>query len=237
MKACPKCAVLIQKIGGCNRMTCRCGHKFCWICLQDMPNYSHACRPETRERPNNQHELVFDLDYVENALKDSKDIGHDVIMQSIKTMDRFVHFFNLYFVHDHGQRFANNQQECLQGRARDYTEIAGFSSGADADFIAAANVTLVAARRVIKYTFAYAYEMGHDAQCRNEDEKEDENTSTVVSLFQSHQERLARFTEELSCLSEHPLTREDRLRLIDVVSSCIDFVFDEVSFLYFEPVS
>lgn len=198
-------------------MVCRCRHTFCWVCLEAMPDYSHVCKKETRRRQADQ--FVVDLDFIENALKDTGDVGYGSLKQSIESMERFAHYYNLYFVHDHGQRFANDQKDCLHGRISNFTEISGFSSGADADFIATANETLVAARRMIKYTFAYAYEMGHNARRRDEGDGKTSGTSTEIALFQSHQERLARFTEELSCLSENPLTRDDRLRLMDIVST------------------
>ncbi|KAJ1301940.1 hypothetical protein OPQ81_000779 [Rhizoctonia solani] len=36
-KRCPKptCRFPIEKMSGCDRMTCRCGHQFCWACLAD----------------------------------------------------------------------------------------------------------------------------------------------------------------------------------------------------------
>ena len=36
-KACPACSTPIEKIDGCNHMTCQrvtCRHEFCWICLE-----------------------------------------------------------------------------------------------------------------------------------------------------------------------------------------------------------
>jgi len=33
IKACPSCGVQIEKNGGCNHMTCRCGHEFFWTTL------------------------------------------------------------------------------------------------------------------------------------------------------------------------------------------------------------
>lgn len=37
-KRCPKCKEAIEKNAGCNHMTCRCGHQWCWLCLGNYPN-------------------------------------------------------------------------------------------------------------------------------------------------------------------------------------------------------
>mmetsp|Transcript_57756 Transcript_57756/g.101148 ORF Transcript_57756/g.101148 Transcript_57756/m.101148 type:complete len:200 (+) Transcript_57756:110-709(+) len=34
VKSCPRCAVLIEKDGGCDHMTCQCGYEFWWDTLQ-----------------------------------------------------------------------------------------------------------------------------------------------------------------------------------------------------------
>ncbi|ESO86702.1 hypothetical protein LOTGIDRAFT_73005, partial [Lottia gigantea] len=45
MRNCPKCKAKIEKIAGCNKMTCRCGQSFCWSCGQTLAagslGYSH----------------------------------------------------------------------------------------------------------------------------------------------------------------------------------------------------
>jgi len=33
VKKCPQCSVPIEKLGGCNRMSCRCGAHICWRCM------------------------------------------------------------------------------------------------------------------------------------------------------------------------------------------------------------
>eukprot|EP00347_Sterkiella_histriomuscorum_P003716 403363220 len=41
-RRCPKCNVIIQKIEGCNEMTCyKCGHDFCWLCGEALNSVLH----------------------------------------------------------------------------------------------------------------------------------------------------------------------------------------------------
>ncbi|KAF0465694.1 Serine/arginine repetitive matrix protein 2 [Gigaspora margarita] len=42
LKQCPNCSSRIKKNEGCDHMTCRCGHQFCWICMNewDKPHKS-----------------------------------------------------------------------------------------------------------------------------------------------------------------------------------------------------
>jgi len=70
VKRCPSCRVWIEKIEGCNHMTCRCGAHVCWICLQVFPEnqiYRHlgdvhgGAHDGDHERQNNdlQHALAL----------------------------------------------------------------------------------------------------------------------------------------------------------------------------------
>jgi len=45
---CPHCKNGIQKASGCNHMKCRCGHEFCWICLQRWPHSLCTGAPKDR---------------------------------------------------------------------------------------------------------------------------------------------------------------------------------------------
>jgi hypothetical protein len=42
-KRCPNCRMFIQKDGGCNHITCECGHEFCFVCLADWENKHYDC--------------------------------------------------------------------------------------------------------------------------------------------------------------------------------------------------
>ena len=42
-KPCPRCNNAVEKNNGCNHMTCRCGHHFCWECRADWINCGHQC--------------------------------------------------------------------------------------------------------------------------------------------------------------------------------------------------
>ncbi|KAI0553482.1 hypothetical protein F4679DRAFT_599648 [Xylaria curta] len=51
-KRCPNCLNLIQKSGGCNHMTCKCGENFCYLCgevygIHGVP--SHRCEQQQQE--------------------------------------------------------------------------------------------------------------------------------------------------------------------------------------------
>ena len=46
-RKCPKCRMRIQKSGGCDHMTCKCGHEICWRC---GGNYSRKSRSGTVRR-------------------------------------------------------------------------------------------------------------------------------------------------------------------------------------------
>jgi len=42
-KRCPTCQVFIERTEGCNHMTCRCGHNFCYVCLADWAEDHYRC--------------------------------------------------------------------------------------------------------------------------------------------------------------------------------------------------
>ena len=225
-KHCPKCNVLVEKIGGCNRMVCKCRHPFCWLCLGDFQAYGgHFCGRVPEEAvtimPDTQTTGVsVDLGLLRSVVnKHKKNADALVVVKKLRALDRYVHYFTRYLAHDQGQRFAEQQCPCLKTRAENYKEMTGIDLEAEVDFIRSANETLVASRRLLKYAYCCVYHS----------KRVDEKDTDHLHLGFLHIERLERFTEELSELTENAVTRQDRksvLDLTDVVKQCMEAVND-----------
>eukprot|EP00529_Nitzschia_sp_RCC80_P009529 CAMPEP_0113460356 /NCGR_PEP_ID=MMETSP0014_2-20120614/10942_1 /TAXON_ID=2857 /ORGANISM="Nitzschia sp." /LENGTH=765 /DNA_ID=CAMNT_0000352001 /DNA_START=86 /DNA_END=2380 /DNA_ORIENTATION=+ /assembly_acc=CAM_ASM_000159 len=225
-KHCPKCNVLVEKIGGCNRMICQCKHPFCWLCLGDYPSYGgHFCGRMPEEAvtilPFGQgHGLSVDLDLLRNvAFEHQKNDSTRIVLKRLRALDRYVHYFTRYLAHDQGQRFAEQQCPCLKNRAENYKKMTGIYLKAEVDFLQSANKTLVASRRMLKYAYCCVY---HSKRIDGEG-------GSHSHLGFLHIERLERFTEELSEVTENAVTRKDRKRVLDliaVVKQCMRAVRD-----------
>lgn len=76
----------------------------------------------------------------------------------------------------------------------------------DVEFLKTANEQLVECRKVLKYTYVYAYYLDPT-----------DNASTMKKeRFEHHQEMLEKFTENLSEQSEKPLDQMDRTDVVNL---------------------
>mmetsp|Transcript_15401 Transcript_15401/g.17109 ORF Transcript_15401/g.17109 Transcript_15401/m.17109 type:complete len:113 (+) Transcript_15401:1-339(+) len=73
----------------------------------------------------------------------------------------------------------------------------------DVEFLKTANEQLVECRRVLKYTYTFAYYLTDEAKAMQKER------------FEHHQEMLEKFTENLSELSEKPLAEMDRTDVVN----------------------
>lgn len=96
-KKCPQCKVDIQKNEGCNHMTCKCRHEFCWECLRRWKTCNCALFPAGQQNnPINGQQQV-------------PQYFHGNVNNNVN--DRLNNLFNLM------QHLANNAQQNNQGNA------------------------------------------------------------------------------------------------------------------------
>lgn len=187
-KECPKCVARIEKNNGCNHMTCRrCKHEFCWICMGDWSNHG-----------SNTGGFYKCNKYDPNA--DASDTS-DTAKARLQ-LNRYLHFYKRYHAHAEGQRFATKQIHETELRMVRLQESTENSKWTDVEFLRAANEQLVECRRVLKYTYVFAYYLDPSREMQRE-------------RFEYHQEMLERFTENLSELSEKPVEQMDRTDVVN----------------------
>ena len=144
-----------------------------------------------------------------------------------------------------------DQTSCVSCRADQFNSISGIKTATDRDFLADANKLLVLSRRVLKYSYCYAY---HEAVAANvavgeidvhagdairvKDDHVEYAKTTRLSLFEDHQERLERFTEALSENCERAYSMIDRKGVIDQMEVVARSVKAVINFeVDYQPVS
>lgn len=134
-----------------------------------------------------------------NAPEDQSDAA-----RAKRELDRYLHYYKRYHAHSEAQKFAAKQLKETEARMILLQESSDDARWSDVEFLKAANEQLVECRRVLKYTYAYAYYMNPSSFMQKE-------------RFEHHQEMLERFTENLSELSEQPLGEMDRTDVVNQV--------------------
>lgn len=191
-KSCPKCHSRIEKNQGCNHMSCqRCKFEFCWICMGDW--HDHGANTGGYYKCNK----------YDNSSGDGAASGDQSDAAKAKRdLDRYLHYYKRFHAHQEAQSFAKKQLKETEQRMVILQECTDDAKWSDVEFLKAANEQLVECRRVLKYTYVFAYYL-------------DSVLNMQRDRFEHHQEMLERFTENLSELSEKPLPEMDRTDVVN----------------------
>mmetsp|Transcript_1591 Transcript_1591/g.3701 ORF Transcript_1591/g.3701 Transcript_1591/m.3701 type:complete len:603 (+) Transcript_1591:766-2574(+) len=185
-KICPKCSTRIEKNQGCNHMTCRvCRHDFCWICTQ--PWSEHGTSTGGYYNCNKYREAVGD------GTEDKK-------ARAEKELNRYLHYYKRYASHQAAGKFAADQRKNAEKRMIEMQGSQQDSSWVDVQFLQQAAEQLIECRRVLMYTYAFAYFLPEGPK---------------KELFEYNQSMLESNTEHLSELSEALPEAMDRANVIN----------------------
>ena len=205
-KACPHCSSRIEKNQGCNHMTCqKCKYEFCWICMGNWDKHGSNTGGY----------------YSCNKFKDENNDQTDVA-KAKKELDRYLHYYKRFHAHNEAQKFAFKQLKETENRMALLQESSDNSTYIDVQFLKVANEQLVECRRVLKYTYAYAYYMNDVSEGKsgragsNSSNQNKEVTAQKKMQFEYHQEMLERFTETLSDFVEKPLLEIEKTNVVNM---------------------
>lgn len=155
-KQCTKCHRDIEKNGGCNHMTCRCGHQFCWVCGEDWMKHNkdfYSCKNaaaiKTEPRTGAEKSKRFLYHYERYTLH------LDSAQRDARLIDAFA---NDRFIIEDTERAL--QTEARTSEDRSYPPESILSAP---ELIALIKNTLVTARTLIAHAYVQMYYLDDDS--------------------------------------------------------------------------
>eukprot|EP01006_Ploeotia_vitrea_P054735 TRINITY_DN67920_c1_g1_i1.p1 TRINITY_DN67920_c1_g1~~TRINITY_DN67920_c1_g1_i1.p1 ORF type:complete len:500 (-),score=50.15 TRINITY_DN67920_c1_g1_i1:695-2194(-) len=183
-KDCPKCGTPVEKNGGCNLVSCRCGIYFCWICAQQT-GFEHTWT-EIDGHTCGKYKENFDA---ENAAT---------------KLQRFQHYSDRYRAHVSSMDFEQkaHAQSNLDEYIKKLQEITKDEAIASWDWLSEGITQLRRCRQVLKWSFAwafYAFNKADELSLKRQD------WQTAKNVFEDNQAQLEVYTERLAKALETPL--------------------------------
>jgi ariadne-1 len=226
-KKCPQCSTRIEKNSGCNKISCNsagCGHHFCWICLgpwaEHGNNNFYGCNKFVKQN---------------SKKKTNKENRNGNGEDGSKENDRFLHYFKRYTVHSKAQEFSEKYLSKAKDRLRlllkkhskKGTSILNQYVDSGEFYINAAR-TVVSCRRLLKYSYAFAYGLSEKMEVDSiNDNNGTRSSKKAMEVFTYMQSNLENNTESLSEMSEKPIECVDRETMLNFVA-CTNTLVDNL---------
>ncbi|KAJ4788092.1 RING/U-box superfamily protein [Rhynchospora pubera] len=180
-KVCPGCGNAVVKADGCNHMTCRCGQTFCWLCGGPTGKSAgmavHSCNRFTKAKQKSVVELKGTT---------SQDFC------------RYMHYYERYRSHNDSL----GMDALLQRRLQNKRGLLSLSLSAqptdrlngDENWLLSGVQKLLLSRRVLTYTYPFAFYMFGDELAGNNLQNKD----IRQNLFEIQQQQLELCVEKLA---------------------------------------
>ncbi|XP_031252778.1 probable E3 ubiquitin-protein ligase ARI2 isoform X1 [Pistacia vera] len=197
-KPCPKCQKPVEKNGGCNLVSCVCGQAFCWLC-GGATGQEHTWTEIAGHSCGRYKELEQEAECAKRSL------------------ERYTHYHNRYKAHIDSLKLESKMKETIQDKINilEETEI----SSKDFSWIISGLDRLFRSRRILSYSYPFAYYMFGDDLFKDEMTKEERELKQ--NLFEDQQQQFEAHVEKLSSILEekfHLYTEDEvkdlRLRII-----------------------
>ncbi|KAJ4962158.1 hypothetical protein NE237_022097 [Protea cynaroides] len=181
-KPCPKCYKPVEKNGGCNLVSCICGQPFCWLCG------GATGRDHTWSTISGHSCGRYKEDHEEKSECAKRDLY------------RYMHYHNRYKAHTDSFKLETKLKETieikisiLESRESTLKDFTWLTNGLN---------RLFRSRRVLSYSYPFAYYMFGEDLFWGEMSKEDRELKQ--NLFEDQQQQLEANVERLSKFIEEP---------------------------------
>ncbi|KAL3639243.1 hypothetical protein CASFOL_017150 [Castilleja foliolosa] len=181
-KYCPKCHKPVAKNGGCNLVRCICGQPFCWLC-------------------GGATGLAHTWDKIENHScgRFKEEHGNELECKQ-KEVWRYTHYYKRYKAHLDSLKAEGKLNAKLQHKT-DVLASRKMEATKDNSWVSDAFYRLAQSRRILLYSYPFAYFMFGDELFKNEMSLQEKIIKQ--NLFEDQQQQLETNIERLSmCLGE-----------------------------------
>eukprot|EP00245_Coleochaete_scutata_P002211 TRINITY_DN1290_c0_g1_i1.p1 TRINITY_DN1290_c0_g1~~TRINITY_DN1290_c0_g1_i1.p1 ORF type:complete len:712 (-),score=157.04 TRINITY_DN1290_c0_g1_i1:783-2918(-) len=182
-KPCPKCKKPVEKNGGCNLVACVCGQAFCWLC---------------GSATGRDHTWTSIQGHSCGRYKEEKEKEAEAAERQLK---RYIHYHSRFQGHMNSLKFEEDKKNEVADRISKLEESEQMVK--DYTWLNNGLQRLFRARRVLAYSFAFAFYMFGDELFK--DDISEEEMAIKQNLFEDQQEQLVETVEKLAKLVDSPM--------------------------------